>query len=116
MLAPDGGDTADTEVTPGPRDTDAQSAPRDAAKPKSQVPVRREGLTWSMLSVDYQRILQMIADRARLDQGPLACQEMAALFGMDGSCDSSLSATRSASTRHTDRTSRSMDDTRTLPW
>ena len=30
----------------------------EAAKPKSQVPVWREGLAWSVLSVDYQRILQ----------------------------------------------------------
>ena len=50
----------------------------DAAKPKSQVPVWREGLAWSALSVDYQRILQALADRARLGQGPLTCQEMAA--------------------------------------
>lgn len=54
-----------------------------AAKPKSQVPVWREGLDWSALSVDYQRILQVAADRARLGQGPLTCQEMAAEFGMD---------------------------------
>ncbi|MFB7226031.1 hypothetical protein [Streptomyces sp. NPDC056227] len=54
-----------------------------AAKPKSQVPMWREGLAWSMLSVDYQRILQVLADRARLHQGPLTCQEMAAAFGMD---------------------------------
>ncbi|MDQ0808734.1 hypothetical protein QFZ63_000448 [Streptomyces sp. B3I7] len=29
----------------------------EAAKAKSQVPVWREGLAWSVLSVDYQRIL-----------------------------------------------------------
>jgi hypothetical protein len=56
---------------------------QEAAKPKSQVPVWREGLAWSTLSVDYQRILQLGADRARLGQGPLTCQEMAAAFGMD---------------------------------
>ncbi|TJZ91346.1 hypothetical protein [Actinacidiphila oryziradicis] len=55
----------------------------EAAKGKSQVPVWREGLAWSALSVDYQRILQVLADRARLGQGPLTCQEMAAAFGMD---------------------------------
>jgi hypothetical protein len=55
----------------------------EAAKPKSQVPVWREGLAWSALSVDYQRILKVAADRARLGQGPLTCQEMAAAFGMD---------------------------------
>ncbi|GAB2889211.1 hypothetical protein GCM10027074_66900 [Streptomyces deserti] len=83
VLAPDGDTTADTEVTPDPRDADGQPAPRDAAKPKSQVPVWREGLAWSVLSVDYQRILKALADRYRLHQGALSCQEMAAGFGMD---------------------------------
>ncbi|MDQ1006028.1 hypothetical protein QFZ82_000513 [Streptomyces sp. V4I23] len=82
VLAPDGGNTADTETAPD-RDADAQSAPRDAAKPKSQVPMWRERLAWSVLSVDYQRILTVLADRSRLGQGPLTCQEMAAAFGMD---------------------------------
>jgi hypothetical protein len=54
-----------------------------AAKSKSQVPMWREGLDWSALSVDYQRVLQVAADRARLGQGPVTCQEMAAVFGMD---------------------------------
>ncbi|MEU5484673.1 hypothetical protein [Streptomyces mirabilis] len=54
-----------------------------AAKPKSQVPVWREGLAWSVLSVDYQRILQALADRHRLHQGPLTCQELAVMFGLD---------------------------------
>ncbi|MED7828853.1 hypothetical protein [Streptomyces chiangmaiensis] len=58
------------------------TAPK-AAKPKAQVPMWREGLDWSALSVDYQRILQVAADRARLGQGPVTCQEMAAEFGMD---------------------------------
>jgi hypothetical protein len=74
VLAPDDGATAEAEVSPGPR---------DAAKPKSQVPVWRQGLAWSTLSADYQRILKTLADRARLHQGPLTCQEMAAMFGMD---------------------------------
>ena len=65
------GQAGETSSTPG------------AAKPKSQVAVWREGLAWSVLSVDYQRILTAIADRARLGQGPLTCQEMAAGFGMD---------------------------------
>ncbi|GAA3828311.1 hypothetical protein GCM10023083_71650 [Streptomyces phyllanthi] len=56
---------------------------QEAAKPKSQVSMWREGLDWSVLSVDYQRILQVGADRARLGQGPVTCQEMAAAFGMD---------------------------------
>jgi hypothetical protein len=47
------------------------------------VPVWRAGLAWSVLSVDYQRILEVLADRSRLHQGPLTCQEMAAEFGMD---------------------------------
>ena len=47
------------------------------------MPVWREGLAWSVLSVDYQRIVQVLADRSRLHQGPLTCQEMAAQFGMD---------------------------------
>jgi hypothetical protein len=83
VLAPDGGDTAGTEVPPDPRDADARPVPRDVARPKSQVPVWREGLAWSALSVDYQRILQTLADRVRLHQGPLTCQELAAAFGMD---------------------------------
>jgi hypothetical protein len=58
------------------------SAP-EVAKARSQVPVWREGLAWSALSVDYQRILQVAGDRVRLGQGPLTCQEMAAQFGMD---------------------------------
>ncbi|WP_026179477.1 hypothetical protein [Streptomyces hokutonensis] len=55
----------------------------EAAKTKSQVPMWCEGLAWSVLSVDYQRILMTLADRERLHQGPLTCQEMAAAFGMD---------------------------------
>ncbi|WOX15504.1 hypothetical protein [Streptomyces sp. N50] len=67
----------------GNADAKAARDLRDAAKPKSQVPVWREGLAWTVLSVDYQRILQTLADRHRLHQGPLTCQEMAAVFGMD---------------------------------
>ncbi|MFF3244265.1 hypothetical protein ACFYWY_11140 [Streptomyces sp. NPDC002870] len=83
VLAPDGGSTAGTEDVPDPRDAGGPSAPRDSAKPKSQVPVWREGLARSVLSVDYQRILQALADRLRLHQGPLTCQEMAAVFDME---------------------------------
>ncbi len=43
----------------------------------------REGLAWAVLSVDYQRILTALADRARLRQGPLTGQELAVLFGLD---------------------------------
>ncbi|MFD9038274.1 hypothetical protein [Streptomyces bottropensis] len=42
------------------------------------MPVWRDGLARSALSVDYQRILAALADRARLGQGPMTCQEMAA--------------------------------------
>lgn len=83
MLAPDGGGPADTEITPDPQDADMKPAPRGAAKPKPQVPVWHQGLAWSVLSVDYQRIHKMLADRGRLHQGPLTCQEMAAAVGMD---------------------------------
>jgi hypothetical protein len=83
VLAPDGGNIADGEAAPGPRVADARSVPMQAAKSKSQVPVWREGLAWSVLSVDYQRILEALADRHRLHQGPLTCQELAVMFGMD---------------------------------
>jgi hypothetical protein len=43
----------------------------------------REGLAWLVLSVDYQRIVQALTDRYRFGQGPLTCQEMTALFGLD---------------------------------
>lgn len=71
------------ETAPARGQAEETSSAPTAAKSKSQVPVWREGLDWSVLSVDYQRILQALADRARLHQGPLTCQEMAVLFGMD---------------------------------
>jgi hypothetical protein len=83
VLAPDGGDIAVEEAVPGPRDADVRSASRQAARARSQVPVWREGLAWSVLSVDYQRILQALADRDQLHQGPLTCQELAVMFGLD---------------------------------
>ncbi|WP_432101282.1 hypothetical protein [Streptomyces sp. WAC 04229] len=55
----------------------------DAARAKSQVPVWRQGLDRSVLSVDCRRILEVLADRCRLGQGPLTCQETAASSGMD---------------------------------
>ncbi|WP_406192137.1 hypothetical protein OH807_00375 [Kitasatospora sp. NBC_01560] len=58
-------------------------ASSEAAKPKSVVPMWRAGLAWSALSADYQRILQILADRNRLGQSPLTCQEMAGCFGLD---------------------------------
>ncbi|MCX4429702.1 hypothetical protein [Streptomyces mirabilis] len=71
-----------TAPTAGEQTAKTSQVP-DAAKTKSQVPVWREGLAWAVLSVDYQRILTALADRHRLHQGPLTCQEMAAAFGMD---------------------------------
>jgi hypothetical protein len=69
---------------PGDVGTTAEApAPSAAAKQKSQVPVWRDGLAWSALSADYQRVLQALADRVRLGQGPLTCQELAARFGLD---------------------------------
>jgi hypothetical protein len=67
----------------GDDDTEASQGSRDAVKQRSQVPVWREGIACSVLSVDYQRIVRALADRSRLHQGPLTCQEMAALFGTD---------------------------------
>jgi hypothetical protein len=83
VLAPDCGERAEVDAAAAGQGAVAPLAPRDAVKPKSQVPVWCEGLAWSVLSVDYQRILTALADRARLGQGPLTCQEMAAAFGMD---------------------------------
>jgi hypothetical protein len=83
VLAPDCGSAAEAEVTEDPQDANAQPAPRVVPKPRSQVPMWRQGLAWSVLSVDYQRIVQTLAERVRLHQGPLTCQEMAAVFGME---------------------------------
>nr|WP_308217335.1 hypothetical protein [Streptantibioticus silvisoli] len=83
VLAPDTAGAVSAVGTADLRDVGARPAARDAAKPRSHVPVWREGLDQSVLSVDYQRIVQTLADRIRLHQGPLTCQEMAAVFGMD---------------------------------
>ncbi|PWI05270.1 hypothetical protein DIZ27_38025 [Streptomyces sp. NWU339] len=83
VLAPAGSGTAGAEAVTDPPGTAARSVSGDAATPKSQVPVWCEGLAWSALPVDYQRILTTLADRARLGQGPMTCQELAAVFGMD---------------------------------
>ncbi|MFF1839460.1 hypothetical protein ACFVXE_35615 [Streptomyces sp. NPDC058231] len=78
-----GAGTADREATPDPPGEHVPPVPADAVKPRSQVPVWREGCGWSVLSLDYQRIVRVLADRSRLHQGPLTCQEMAGVFGMD---------------------------------
>ncbi|MFE4514036.1 hypothetical protein ACFRMQ_07540 [Kitasatospora sp. NPDC056783] len=71
------------EDLPAPAGQRVRSEQAHAAKSKSVVPVWRAGLSWSALSVDYQRILRALADRDRLGQGPLTCQEMAVRFGLD---------------------------------
>jgi hypothetical protein len=74
----------DAVLAPGANDdAEASRSSRDAVKPRSQVPVWREGLARSVLTVDHQRMVQALAQRSRLHQGPLTCQEMAASFGMD---------------------------------
>ncbi|MFD4049689.1 hypothetical protein ACFWSF_29710 [Streptomyces sp. NPDC058611] len=80
VLGPGGAGDAASDSTVGLRETGQQSG---SVKPKSVVPVWREGLAWSVLSVDYQRILRVLSDRHRLGQGPLTCQDMAVAFGID---------------------------------
>ncbi|MCW8122462.1 hypothetical protein ACN6K6_001132 [Streptomyces violaceoruber] len=80
VLAPDCAADAGPQAAAGPQDRGTQPTFRDGTKPRTQVPVWRGGMA---LSVDYQRIIQAVADRDRLGQGPLTCQEMAAAFGMD---------------------------------
>lgn len=84
VLSP--GDVAgpgDAEEPPDRGEPPALPGSSEAAKPKSVVPVWRASLAQSALSADYQRIVQALADRNRLGQGPLTCQEMAARFGLD---------------------------------
>ncbi|GGV50993.1 hypothetical protein GCM10010495_80780 [Kitasatospora herbaricolor] len=86
VLSPDEGDTVGADAAEEPSDRGGPSSlpvSSAAAKPKSVVPVWRAGLAWSALSADYQRIVQALADRGRLGQGPLTCQEMTACFGLD---------------------------------
>ncbi|MFJ3794373.1 hypothetical protein [Kitasatospora sp. NPDC090091] len=82
VLAPDD-DAVESEGRRHPEGQAVRSEPAVAAKPKSVVPLWPAGLAWSALSEDYQRILHALANRNRLGQGPLACQEMAACFGLD---------------------------------
>ncbi|MDN3250950.1 hypothetical protein ACFW4O_33250 [Streptomyces mutabilis] len=65
-LASDSGNIAEGEVTADLQSANALSVTRDAAKPKTQVPVWRERFAWSVLSVDYQRVLKTLADQVRL--------------------------------------------------
>lgn len=83
VLAP-AGDVAGPDASQDVQEPDPQpEPPRAPAKPKSVVPVWRAGLVLSALSVDYQRIVRVLADRERLGQGSLTCQEMAAAFGLE---------------------------------
>lgn len=86
VLAPGEGDVAGPDVAVDLPNGGEQPLPAGAlepAKSKSMVPMWRAGLAWSALSVDYQRILRVLADRDRLGQGSLSCQEMAVCFGLD---------------------------------
>ncbi|MFD3792470.1 hypothetical protein [Streptomyces cyaneofuscatus] len=87
VLSAPGGDSADAVVADVPdgavTETGVRASPPVAAKAKSQVPVWREGLARTALPADYQRILAALADRTRLGQGPLTCQEMTVAFGLD---------------------------------
>ncbi|MFI6449897.1 MULTISPECIES: hypothetical protein [unclassified Kitasatospora] len=50
----------------------------------SVVPVRREGLGVSALAPDYQRIVNLLADRRRSGaDGAMGCQEITAALGLD---------------------------------
>ncbi len=87
VLDPAGDGVAAPDACQDVRDRDPQlmrpEPPKAAVKPRSMVPMWRAGLAWSALAVDYQRIVQVLSDRERLGQGPLACQEMAAAFGLE---------------------------------
>ncbi|MEU9954005.1 hypothetical protein [Streptomyces sp. NPDC047939] len=86
VLSAPGGDSAGvvTEVPEGVvTGAEVEVAAPLVVKARSQVPMWREGLAGTALSVDYQRILAAIEDRVRLGQGPLTCQEMASAFGLD---------------------------------
>ncbi|MFC9931358.1 hypothetical protein [Streptomyces sp. NPDC127190] len=97
VLAPD--DDADASEDQGhPDGPPVRPEPAEAARRKSVVPMWRAGLACSALSVDYQRILQALADRSRLGQGPLTCQEMAACFGL-GPVPAKVEALRSKAKR-----------------
>lgn len=62
------GEVLDPVDETGQEHVPAVPASAAAARPKSQVPMWREGLAWSVLSANYQRIVQ-IASR-------LGCPEM----------------------------------------
>ncbi|MET8750290.1 hypothetical protein ABZW32_09395 [Streptomyces sp. NPDC004667] len=59
VLGPGGAGDAAPDSAVGLRETGPQSGP---VEPKSVEPVWREGLAWSVLSVDYQRILRVLSE------------------------------------------------------
>ncbi|WP_033257356.1 hypothetical protein [Kitasatospora phosalacinea] len=86
VLSPGEGDVAGPDAVEESSDRGEPPtlpASSEAAKPKSVVPMWRAGLAWSALSADYQRIVRALAERGRLGQGPLTCQEMTVCFGLD---------------------------------
>ncbi|MGW3622514.1 hypothetical protein [Streptomyces sp. NPDC000880] len=57
-------------------------AGRAGAVPGSVVPVRREGLEATVLAPDYQRIMNILADRERSGGGPMNCRQLADVLGL----------------------------------
>jgi hypothetical protein len=50
----------------------------------SIVPVRREGLDATVLAPEYQRIVNLLADRRRSGEGPaMSCQQLADTLGLE---------------------------------
>ncbi|GAA2279043.1 MULTISPECIES: hypothetical protein [Kitasatospora] len=84
------------QVLSAPRGPDISAVPEDkpsvragrapvrAAVAGSVVPVRRDGLDVTALAPDYQRIVNLLADRRRSgSDGAIGCQEIAAALGLD---------------------------------
>ncbi|MFI7354032.1 hypothetical protein ACIBTP_08800 [Streptomyces avidinii] len=86
VLAPDSAADASPRAAAGPREADRQSASRDATNPKWQVPVWREEVASSVLSVDYPFKPSRTASGCR----PWPCLQ-------PGTRSSGRTATRSAS-------------------
>lgn len=63
----------------------AETAPASGAAPgRSVVPVWRSGLAPSVLAVEYQRIVNLLADRQHAGEGgSMSCQEIAAALGLE---------------------------------
>ncbi|SFT21028.1 hypothetical protein [Streptomyces sp. ok210] len=56
---------------------DARPIVPKPAAPRSVVPVQRDGLDVTVLSPDYRRIMQVLADRERSGEGPAICRQVA---------------------------------------